>query len=482
MTYRPYVFCGIWGMVWRKKGREVSIVSPLSQECVLAKKSRVQIELIPDMYEIGLFRKVLSSRKRLRVTAICCVAGLAAAFGGVGYFLRYVSQWDVVNVLLIVALFIATLAVAYIVALALGDVFFAGPWREKMAHGGKYIPERIEDQAALLKNKTIYFLLIWVFSIAVLGLGCDFGTGGNIHWYQKTGGIVMSMRSPDPAERLAVLKTVANAYHSSKWEDPEICDHIVRLILDPDSSDVRGWAAYIAGRAVLVDAADNLVALLRDESASAQARAEAAIAIGRIEWKSARSALFSILQSRFTADHGDTELVPAILFSLYSMHDPVAAQYVIGMMDACLADRNCSSEVLQYGFFYLKSLRVKDAAALSFRYLAADGITPEMRCYAADILRWTASRQDVPAMKREFDKAPRDVECPVLFRKYHEEPGIILYERYTLRALFLKSVGNIKDPADFDWIWMVGSNPEEDMQTRKAAEMETRARQATEAK
>jgi len=64
----------------------------------LAKKTRVQVELIPDMYEIGLFRGVLASRKRLRLTTLGCVAGLFGAFGGVGYFLRYISHWDYINI------------------------------------------------------------------------------------------------------------------------------------------------------------------------------------------------------------------------------------------------------------------------------------------------------------------------------------------------------------------------------------------------
>ena len=65
----------------------------------------------------------------------------------------------------------------------------------------------------------------------------------------------------------------------------------------------------------------------------------------------------------------------------------------------------------------------------------------------------------------------------MVYRKYHEEPAIILFERDPLRALYLRSIGNQMDGADFDWIWTVGSNVKENAMTRKVAETYTRAMQ-----
>lgn len=431
------------------------------------------------MYQLGMFRKTLSSRRRLRITTLCAIGGLYLVFLGVGLFIRHLSLWDFVNIPLIIVLYMITLVVGYLMALTLGDIFFAGPWREKMAHGGKFIPEKLEDQTALLKNKSIYFILIWGISIALLVIACDFGSSGNIHWYQTTGSMVMSLRSSDASDRVNVLKALANAYHSRRWEDAEIRSYVVSLVGD-SNSEVSSWASYIAGRALMTEASENLMGVLKSEDYSEHARSEAVISLGRMEWKSSRGLLLSVLRESFEKNHADIELVPSILFAFYLMNDPIAAQVTIQMMDRCLGTLDCSSEVLQYGFFYLKSLRVKDAAALSFRYLESDKKSAEMTCYASDILRWTSSKKDVPALKREFEKADSQVECPVVFRKYHEEPGIILFERDMLRALFLRSVGNIKDPADFDWMWMIGSNAQENVQTRKVAEIYTRALQARE--
>lgn len=436
----------------------------------------VPIEIIPNMYELGMFKKTLSSRKRLRITALFSILGLCAAFFGVGCFLRNVSIWSGINIILIIVLFLCGIFVSYVVALAIGDSVFSGPWRKKMMLGNKYIPEDLEDQKALLKNKNIYFLLIWCVTIVVLLLGCDFCTGGNIRWYQNIGGTIVSMKSSDVSDRLFILKTISNPFYSSKWQDIEVREHTRRLILD-NNAEVQQWAAYLAGRAKIAEASDELLTLLKDNQANIVSRREAAVALGRIDWKPARASLFHVLKTEFSKSHQETELIPAVLYSFYSMKDSMAAPETIQMLKICLKERDCSSEILQYAFFYLKSLKIKDAPVLSFSYLDTPAITPEERCYASDILRFTASKSDVARIKQEFEKTPSDVECPIVYRKYHEEPAVILFESDPLRALYLRSIGNQMDAADFDWIWMVGSNTNENQMTRKVAETYTRAMQ-----
>ncbi len=442
----------------------------------MAVKKAVPIEIIPNMYELGMFKKTLSSRKRLRLTALFSVLGVCAAFGGVGYFLRNISVWSGINIILIVVLFLAGIFVSYVVALAIGDAVFAGPWRKKMMLGSKYIPDSLEEQTALLKNKNITFLLIWCGSIAVILFGCDICTGGSIRWYQNVGGTIVSMKSPEASERLFILKTISNPYYSEKWQNDDIRDHTRQLLLD-ENPEVQQWAAYLAGRAKISEAHEELVKLFKNNEADVVSRREAAIALGRIDWKLGRASLFQVLKSEFAKNHQEKELVPAILYAFYSMKDSMAAPETIQMLRVCLEQRDCSSEILQYAFFYLKSLKVKDAAALSFTYLDTPSITPEERCYASDILRFTAGKSDVARLKQEFDKTPSDIECPVVYRKYHEEPAIILFERDPLRALYLRSIGNQMDGADFDWIWTVGSNVKENAMTRKVAETYTRAMQ-----
>ncbi len=442
----------------------------------MAKKSGLKLEIIPNMYELGFFKKTLASRKKLRLTALFAIIALLLAFFGIGLFLHFKSTSFALNAFLLIILYAGVLIISYLLALVIGDVVFYGPWREKMAKGDAFIPEDLEEQKALLKNKNIFFILIWLISIVVLGFGCDFATGKNISWYQNVGGIILSMKSDNPDERVLVLKTISNAFHSQKWQDQDIRENITRLALD-DNDEVRAWAAYVSGRAKISEAADALKSTLGDSSRSNLARSEAAIALARMEWSASRALLISTIRNTFSQSHSDTELIPAALFAFYLLKDSMAVPETIQLLKTCRLDNNCSPEILQYAFFYLKFIKAKDAAALSFEYIHDPNISNDIRCLATDILRFTAAAQNIPDMKHEFDLADPNLQCPVIYRKYHEEAAIILFEHDYLRSLLLRAIGNLSmdNGRDYDWIWSIGNNTSENQQTRKVAEMYTRA-------
>lgn len=439
-----------------------------------SKNNSFRVEVIPNMYEIGVFKKTLSSRKRLRITAAIAILSLTLCYFAAGTFIRYVSVWSLLNGGIIVLLYIATLVIAYLLALVIGDIVFAGPWLKKMHLGNSYTPDDIEEQKALLKNKNIYFIFIWLVSIIALGFGCDFCTGANVRWYQSIGGIVISMRSPDPAERTAVIRTISNPYHSAKWQEPEIRESLQKCVLDEDDN-VRAWAIYLSGKAKIIETADDLMQILRSDTYDRISRQEAAIALSRLEWKKARGLLMTVMRSAFEQNHADSVLVPATLFAFYTLNDDMASSEAIHILDTCLTKRDCSPQVLQYAFFYLKSMKKTETAALAFKYLNASDLPDDMRCYATDVLRFTATKKDVPAMKQAYDSTQVYAECPVIYRKYHEEAPIILFEHDTLRALLVRAVGNIMDPANYDWIYAIGANTSEAPMTRKIAETYIRA-------
>ena len=156
------------------------------------------------------------------------------------------------------------------------------------------------------------------------------------------------------------------------------------------------------------------------------------------------------------------------------MKDTMATGAAMKIIDTC-AHQTCSSPVLQYAFFYLKSMHFESAAPMCLDILGMPEVSHEMRCYAADILRFTATSSEVAGMKRAFEKIDSNDNCPIVYRKYHEEAAIILFEDDPMRALLVRAVGNLMDASDYDWIWSIGSNVSENMQTRKVAEMYTKA-------
>ena len=439
----------------------------------MAAKSGFHIELIPNMYDLGLFKKSLQSRKRLRLTTLAAVILLCALFGGIGCFIRYISGWFWINVLLIIFVYICVLIVALLLALTIGDVVFAGPWREKMARGAKYMPDDVNEQKALLKNKNIYFILIWGISIVVLGFGCDLVTGGNIRWYQSVGSSITMLKSDDPHDRVVLMRSLANVYYSDTWKKEDVRDVIIGCLDDSDE-EVRTLAAYICGKAKYTDAVDGLIKMVRNADESEVTRGEAAIALGRMEWKPARPVLISTLRDEMAHHPEHTNLVPSIFYAFYEMKDSALSQDVIRILSVCLDEKNCSEEVYQYAFFYLKSLKNSETSETAFKYVESD-MPQSIKCYAVDSLRFASKKTDIPRMKELFDQIPSDVTCPVIYRKYHEEAAVVLFEEDPMRALLVRAIGNYMVPENYDWIWMVGSNTAENPSTRKVAEIYTRA-------
>ena len=119
-------------------------------------KSGLKVEIVPDVYTLGLFKKTLSSRRRLRVTTLVAVVSTWLLFWLLSQFILNVSEWPTLNLILLISLMGVVLFVAYLIALMIGDVIFSGPWREKMRQGTRFVPATVEDEAALLKNKPFY--------------------------------------------------------------------------------------------------------------------------------------------------------------------------------------------------------------------------------------------------------------------------------------------------------------------------------------
>ncbi|MCL2326871.1 MAG: hypothetical protein FWC40_10315 [Proteobacteria bacterium] len=437
--------------------------------------AKIQFEIVPNIYEIGLFRRTLSSRRRLRLTTLLATLALFGAFWGVGVYLRSLTAWPMVDIALILLLLGGALVGGYLWALTIGDVIFRGPWREKMLYGDRYVPEDGKAQEALLKNRNIYFILLWAVSLMVLIFGGDLVTGRHLAWYQETGTLLASMKSEDMETRRGALVSLTNPLQAKAWENMEVRAGVVSL-LDDASEDIVALAAYVSSRALIVEGAQQLMGVVSNTKLSPFVRAEAATALGRMAWKPARGVLLTTLRQTFAENRAESVLMPAILFAFFDMEkDAAAVQDTMTILETCFDTRDCSDDLLTYAFFYLKSLRVHRASALAFRYFDDTSLPLGSRCMAADLLRFIATKDEVPGLKARFESTPSDVECGDKFRKYHAEAAIHLFERDPLRALLLRGVGNVMDQANYDWIWLVGSNEREHMTTRKVAEIYVRA-------
>jgi len=433
-----------------------------------------RIEVVPDAFSIGLFKGALASRKRLRITTAIAVVALWAAFMFMSWFLRSYSIWPTLNIFLLIALLGGVIFISYLVALTIGDAVFPGPWREKMRLGSKFVPDNINDEAALLKNKSIYFILLWFVSILAVLFGCDFASGRVVTWYSNVGGALVSLKSDDPSDRLASLNALTNPLRTTAWNDESVRAEIVKCVSDPDP-EIASLAAYVAGRAEIVEAAEALTANVKNKTLQEHVRAESAATLGRIAWKPARAAMISTLNATFAEDPKNKELIPAIFFAFFDIEkDKMAIQPAVQILNNCL-QTECSDEVLQYTFFYLKSVKAQQSSEIAFKYIDSPTVPLKTKCLAADSLRFTAPVSSIPDLKMRYDRTPIDAQCDDVFRKYHMEAAIQMFEHDPMRALFIRAVGNHMRKSDYDWIYAIGTDTNEKPETRKVCEIYTRA-------
>jgi hypothetical protein len=425
--------------------------------------------IVPEAHSIGLFRPILRSRRRLQVSAAAIISGQCILLWAVGYLVENYSRSAGLNIIVIACLSATLLATGYVLALVLGDLFFPGPWREKMYHGESFVPTKFEEQAALLKNHGIYFIILWVLCSIGGTLAIDYVTGGFLARYQRTGSVLTMMKSELESDRLNALDIFASPLSSRRWEQPELRAQNL-IMLSDESTEVRAMSAYVAGRISNAEASEILISLLNDDDDAV--RSEASIALGRLQWLAARSELLATLKRDF--EEKNYETASNILYALSLLGDKSVATPVQGYLERCY-NTQCDTVFLAYAFYLLKTLQASSSVNISIKFLTKEDATNELRCYAADALRYTAKPRDIPMLKEQFELAAPMQECAPFYKKHHSEAAVLLFDSEPLRAKLLRAVGNQKDTRQYDWIWRVGSNTAEHPQTRKAAEIYTRA-------
>src|SRR5690606_10339506 len=141
-------------------------------------------------------------------------------------------------------------------------------------------------------------------------------TDGFLGWYQDLGFALTLMRSDDPDDRYLGLEEMVNPLREEYWGDQDLHGQIAILVADDPDPRVQGMACYVAGRLNVVKSADAMVDVFR-ESDDEDVRAEAAMALGRLEWSQSLAYLASRLRQK---DIGEAETL-GVLRGLAMMED-----------------------------------------------------------------------------------------------------------------------------------------------------------------
>lgn len=428
--------------------------------------------LAPRVADLGYSKVIAASRGRLLGSALASTA--VVLVGGTLLFgwMRDSSQSAGLNIGIIGLLFCVVVVAAYIDALALGDLFFPGRWRERVLLGKQFEAKDWEEERALVQEYNAPFYVIWVLCIALLGYGVELASGGFLSYYQKIGFTLVLLRSDDPNDRVMGLEKVVNPFSEAQWENEELHEAISRLVLDPDKR-VQALAVYAVGRLGVFAGAEDTLEVFKT-SDDLELRREAAQALGRLGWAQGVNALSHRLSAKNLTREEALGALRGIAFSGDARMGRAVARF-IQKCDAPAELRD--EEVVVTGFWAIAQIADESSRELALNFAAGKLCDPgpRIRCAAAQALERIATVEDIPAMQRIFDATDPSQECEPYYWRYREEKMLALFDDGPLRAKFVKAVGNRKSVDSYEWIWRVGSNTDENIYTRATAEAYARA-------
>jgi len=426
--------------------------------------------LIPRVQEIGFFYGVMATRQRLITVALSATAAELLVIYLVSTWMRATSGAPMSNVLIIALSLTGLLVAAYLDALVIGDLFFPGRWRERILAGGQLEPQDWEEEQAFVKEYNApFFVIFFILLFGLYGLS-QLLTNRFLAYYQDLGFALTLMRSDDPDDRLMGLEEMVNPLREQSWQNESLHAHIADLV-DDDDPRVQAMAAYVAGRLDVVSAADGILEAFR-HSDDDTVRADAAMALGRLEWEKSVAYTANALRSPDLSEAVALGILRGFSFS----QDERAGSSVMVLLESCATKsppQACSKEVVEAAFYALRKMKHEAGRSVAMSYLRSERELEE-RCAAADALRYIATGDDIPELQRAFSEVTPDDECAYAQWRYHEEKAIDVTEKEPLRAKLLRAIGNRKIFETYEWIWAVGADEKENDTTRKVAEQYAR--------
>jgi HEAT repeat protein len=401
--------------------------------------------------DLGLFIGLAHTRPRLITSALTATAlGLAAAWV-VSAWIRGGGGGPMLNIAAIVALFIGLFLASYINTMLLGDLFFAGRWRERVLLKRAVDDSSVEEDIAAAKDYSLHFLLLNLGMILALLLSSELITGGFLRYYQGMGSAVALLRSDDPEDRVIGLGRISHALNSARWADPTLHAEVARLVNDPNP-DVQTKAFSAASRLQVVDAAPSLLVHLRDPRAPARVRAEAATALGRLQHRDAALDLIALAADPAAPD----DLRLGALHGMLFWADPTFGPTFLAPLRQCalIPGQRLTTEQVALLFYGLAKTQPKGASAVALDWLEGGpcAASSDEQCAAAEALRRLGDPEDIPRLKAAYDRAHPEARCEGQYWAFRDEATVSLVEPELTRAKLVKAVGNRKSFLVFGWL------------------------------
>ncbi len=416
-------------------------------------------KLIGNVAEFGLFQSLARSRARIITSAlVSALVSTGLALVSAHYILER-SDSVGLNMLLITLNMLVLMVSAYLLAIVVGDLCFAGPWREQVILGLRpELDERDDRDTLVVRDHTAEFLIAIGVIFALHAAALNVMAGGFLDRYHNEAFFEVRMRAEDPEERIAALRDMASPTQSALWERAG-ARAVARDALTDAHPEVRAQAAWTAGTMGLIEARPALVTILRDTAQPEATRAAAALALGRMgDAVEARDALIQTLaQARSEALRHDT------LRAMALMRAPAFGDTLA---------RHIESPDEMTATLALWALRQGPAVTQREAVHAAlSRATPgQRRCALLDALKFVGDDEDLIWARKQFAREDPGERCETRSWEDRDERRHTLIYGDPPRAKLLKIVANAgQAKAQRAWFEQIVADNGEPYEVRQVA-------------
>lgn len=394
-----------------------------------------RFKLVSNVSEFGLFRSVALTRLRLFIAVVVVSTMMfTAALAAMSYIIEQSSSVGF-NIVIITGLMVLVMLASYLQAMLIGDLAFKGPWREQVILGERPWKDDI-DADVVVSNHNAEFMILLLMLVLGNAFLLNLGGGGFFDRYHEEGFFQVRMRSGDESERLSALQDMSDPTQFALWENDKLRGLVSDTIAQDSSEKVRAQAAWNAGIMEVTDAREPLIALVKDSSIGAEAREEAAVALGRLgPDEAARLAMeHALAQSK----PGDEALQVGLLRGLGTLG--MSGSYAVVLP---LAQRKEMDATTQHALWALHHTQSEEARVWVKAQLTAEqGTDGERLCALLDAMKMLSKAEDVSWARKEFMAVNEDTACErVLWKERDDRQHTIVFSD-SLRTKYVKIVAN----------------------------------------
>jgi hypothetical protein len=405
---------------------------------------------------------IAATRPRLFVGALILVAANAAFGAWNARMVMEVSGSVGLNLLLISLQFALLLTAGYAASLAVGVLVFGDGWRRYVICSEPLPPDvDLERSRVLTRDRTLAYWAILVASVGANYASVAMPTDHYIQRYNRYGFFASMLRSGETAEQVEALRSIAEPSNLSAAADPAVRAG-VRTALDSPESEVRTWAAWVAGRIILVEAGRPLSERL-ESIQDADEFLESAGTLGLLRDPFAERQMAALVPAAVS----DPPRLRALLRGLGLTQSADGAHAI-----APVLARLDPSELV-WALWLIGETR-----DTQFREPVLAGwqrTGDSVECIWAEALKHVTTVDDIDAMEAAFQAA---LAAPVCEPVVHigRAAGDDVRERTTLvvgeplAAKYLKAIVNIAGPGLEPWLESVRMNTELNLDVRLLAQ------------